>query len=100
MLPVPPRKPRRLAGPIQSALVAGCLAAVAAAHGIATCAACVTRSNSGEAIGLGTRGDRPEIVINLDASRAQGMVANAQLLSIGTVVSETHECRGRTNGLT
>jgi hypothetical protein len=40
----------------------------------------------GLAIGVGVKGERPEIVINLDASRAEGAELNAQVLRIARIV--------------
>lgn len=40
----------------------------------------------GLAIGIGVKGERPEIVINLDASRAEGAELNAQVLRIARIV--------------
>ena len=41
---------------------------------------------TGLAIGIGARGNRPEIVINLAASRAEGADLNAQLLKLARIV--------------
>ena len=41
---------------------------------------------TGVAIGVDMRGDRPEIVINLPASRAEGADLNAQVLKLARVV--------------
>ncbi len=41
---------------------------------------------SGVSVGIGVRGERPEIVINLVASRAEGADLNAQLLKLARIV--------------
>ena len=41
---------------------------------------------TGLSIGIGSRGERPEIVINLAASRAEGADLNAQLLKLARVI--------------
>ena len=43
----------------------------------------------GIAVGLGLRGERPEILVNLGSSRDQGMDLSSQLLRIATVFSES-----------
>ncbi len=43
----------------------------------------------GVALGLGQRGGRAEIVVNLESSRSQGLELRAQLLQIATVISRT-----------
>ena len=43
---------------------------------------------TGLAIGVDMRGDRPEIVINLRASRAEGADLNAQVLKLARVVGD------------
>ena len=42
----------------------------------------------GLAIGVDMKGDRPEIVINLAASRAEGAELNAHLLKLARVVGD------------
>jgi hypothetical protein len=41
---------------------------------------------TGLAIGIGVKGERPEIVINLTASRAEGADLDAQLLKLARIV--------------
>jgi hypothetical protein len=41
---------------------------------------------TGLAIGIGAKGERPEIVVNLAASRAEGADLNAQLLKLARIV--------------
>jgi hypothetical protein len=45
-----------------------------------------TYVETGLAIGIGTKGERPEIVVNLAASRAEGADFNAQLLKLARIV--------------
>ena len=51
---------------------------------------------SGIAIGLSVRNDKPVIIINLSAANAEGSDLTAQLLSVSTVINRTAERIGTT----
>ena len=59
--------------------------AVSHAHGILTLTGVPAYVEAGLAVGIGLRGDRPEIVVNLDAVRAEGSDFSAQLLRLARV---------------
>ena len=42
---------------------------------------------NGLAVGVGLRGKKPEILINLEAARAEGADFNAQLLRLARIVN-------------
>lgn len=54
--------------------------------GVTTMTGVPSYVETGLAIGIGMRGTRPEIVINLVASRAEGADLNAQLLKLARIV--------------
>jgi hypothetical protein len=54
--------------------------------GVTTVTGVTDYVETGLAIGIGAKGDRPEIVINLAASRAEGADLNAQLLKLARIV--------------
>jgi hypothetical protein len=62
------------------------VAAVSRAGGITTLTGVPRYVETGLAIGVDMKGDRPEIVINLAASRAEGADLNAQLLKLARLV--------------
>jgi hypothetical protein len=62
------------------------LAQLAAEHGIVSLTGVREYVTQGVAVGLGLRGGRPEILVNLTSCRAQGMELTAQLLHLATVI--------------
>jgi hypothetical protein len=64
----------------------GDVTAVSRAAGITTLTGVPRYVETGLAIGLDMKGDRPQIVINLAASRAEGADLTAQLLKLARVV--------------
>jgi hypothetical protein len=63
------------------------VAAVAADLGIVTFTGVREYMEDGFGIGLGIRGGRPEILVNLDVCRAVGMGLSSELLKLATVIS-------------
>ena len=59
---------------------------VSRSAGVTTVTGVPTYVETGLAIGIGVKGEHPEIVINLPASRAEGADLNAQLLKLARIV--------------
>jgi uncharacterized protein DUF4154 len=64
----------------------GAISVTSRSAGITTMTGVPSYVETGLAIGIGMRGTRPEIVINLVASRAEGADLNAQLLKLARIV--------------
>lgn len=64
----------------------GAISVTSRSSGITTMTGVPSYVETGLAIGIGMRGTRPEIVINLVASRAEGADLNAQLLKLARIV--------------
>ncbi len=62
------------------------LAAAVRTRGIRTWTGIPEYVNRGLALGIGVRGERPLILVNLTASRAEGADISSQLLSIARVI--------------
>ena len=60
--------------------------AAAEAHGVLTWTGVVEYVGGGVAVGVGAKGGRPEIVINLDAAKAAGVRFSSQLLKLARLV--------------
>jgi len=73
--------------PLRSVDVEAVIAA-ADSSGSITCTGVPDYMNRGAAVGIGARGDRPEIIINLDSSRHAGADFSSQLLKLARVVTK------------
>lgn len=63
------------------------IAAVASELSVVTLSGVREYIDDGVGIGLGSRGGRPEILVNLEVCRSVGMDLNSELLRLATVVS-------------
>ncbi|MEW5875791.1 MAG: YfiR family protein [Candidatus Zixiibacteriota bacterium] len=66
----------------------GAIIAAADSSGSLTCTGVPEYMKSGVAVGIGSRGDRPEIIINIDSAREAGADFSSQLLKLARVVSK------------
>lgn len=60
--------------------------AATAEHGVLTWTGVVEYIGEGVAVGVGAKGERPEIVINLDVAKAAGVQFSSQLLKLARLV--------------
>ena len=74
-------------GPLRTIDI-GKLASVARQHHVSTLSGIPGYVESGLAVGVGLKGQKPEILINLEAARAEGADFNAQLLRLARVVKK------------
>lgn len=72
--------------PLQAVEVATLIAGVNTA-GALTCTGVPDYVDRGAVVGIGTRGDRPEIIVNLDSARTAGAAFSSQLLKLARIVS-------------
>jgi hypothetical protein len=73
--------------PLRSVDLESVVSAADSAHSL-TCTGVPDYVQRGVAIGIGSKGDRPEILVNLEKAKAAGAVLSSQLLKLARIVSQ------------